>query len=347
MTPEKTDILIIGAGMSGLCAATDLQKAGHDVLVVDKGRGIGGRMASRRIAQTDSTSAHFDHGAQFMTARSERFKSLLETMVEEGVAKEWYRTKNGEVSQDENAHTRWCGLPSITGIVKYLAKDLKIQNKTRVNSLRQENEKLIATLESGDVIYANAAVLTPPVPQSLALLEAGNIQVLKEVNQELEAISYERCIAVMAVLDSSPDIPEPGIVADVEQPLALVVDNQQKGISKLPAVTIHSTPEFALAHWSEERDVVGKLLLEAAKPYFGSARVVVEYQTHGWLYSRPHKLAEASFAVVNGSPPIVLAGDAFGGSDVSASAGPRVEGAALSGWAVAEHLQVLKSQVDF
>ena len=46
---QKTDILIVGAGIAGLCAANDLQKAGHDVLVIDKGRGFGGRMASRRI----------------------------------------------------------------------------------------------------------------------------------------------------------------------------------------------------------------------------------------------------------------------------------------------------------
>ena len=57
------DVLIVGAGMSGMAAASDLVRAGRKVLVVDKGRGIGGRMATRRVGD-----AVFDHGAQFITA---------------------------------------------------------------------------------------------------------------------------------------------------------------------------------------------------------------------------------------------------------------------------------------
>ena len=43
------DVLIIGAGLAGLSAANELQLAGYRVLVVDKGRGLGGRLAGRRI----------------------------------------------------------------------------------------------------------------------------------------------------------------------------------------------------------------------------------------------------------------------------------------------------------
>jgi predicted NAD/FAD-dependent oxidoreductase len=65
---QFTDVLIIGAGMSGMAAASELSRAGLRVMVVDKGRAVGGRMASRRIGE-----AVFDHGAQFITARSDQF----------------------------------------------------------------------------------------------------------------------------------------------------------------------------------------------------------------------------------------------------------------------------------
>ncbi|NIR36133.1 MAG: FAD-dependent oxidoreductase, partial [Actinobacteria bacterium] len=50
--------LVIGAGMAGLTAARLLTDRGADVLVVDKGRAVGGRMATRRVGD-----AAFDHGA--------------------------------------------------------------------------------------------------------------------------------------------------------------------------------------------------------------------------------------------------------------------------------------------
>ncbi len=60
-------ILVVGAGISGCVCAYQLSKAGHDVVVIEKGRGVGGRMATRRVG-----GARIDHGAQFLTARSTR-----------------------------------------------------------------------------------------------------------------------------------------------------------------------------------------------------------------------------------------------------------------------------------
>ncbi len=53
-----TKTTIVGAGIAGLAAARQLQSAGHEVQVIDKGCGVGGRMATRRIK-----GARLDHGA--------------------------------------------------------------------------------------------------------------------------------------------------------------------------------------------------------------------------------------------------------------------------------------------
>ena len=76
--------LIIGAGMAGLLAGTFLQENGIDVTVLDKGRGVGGRMATRRLGE-----GRADHGAQFFTVRSEVFASWVDDWLTAGVVLEW------------------------------------------------------------------------------------------------------------------------------------------------------------------------------------------------------------------------------------------------------------------
>lgn len=58
-----TDVVIIGAGMAGIACARALRAAALPVRLIDKGRGIGGRMASRR-ADIGGDVVTFDHGAQ-------------------------------------------------------------------------------------------------------------------------------------------------------------------------------------------------------------------------------------------------------------------------------------------
>ena len=125
MPHSTTDILIIGAGLAGLSAANDLQQAGHQVLLVDKGRGLGGRLAGRRIGD-----ASFDHGAQFMTAREPRFKAAIASWIKAGVAEEWYSSYPGQ----PNGHPRYRGVPSMTAVAKYLAVGLDVLRTTRVDS---------------------------------------------------------------------------------------------------------------------------------------------------------------------------------------------------------------------
>jgi hypothetical protein len=91
-------------------------------------------------------------------------------------------------------------------------------------------------------------------------------------------------------------------------------------------VTIHATHAFSLENWDRDREESARSLLDAAAPWLGAA--ITTYQFHGWRYSKPMCVDQVPCVLVSQSPPLVLAGDAF--------AGPRVEGAALSGWAAAE-----------
>ncbi len=76
MAGVNTDVLIVGAGLAGLMAANALQNQGRQVTVVDKGRSVGGRLATRRMGP-----GRADYGAQFFTVRTETFQSWVDRWV--------------------------------------------------------------------------------------------------------------------------------------------------------------------------------------------------------------------------------------------------------------------------
>jgi predicted NAD/FAD-dependent oxidoreductase len=320
VSQANTDILIVGAGLAGLLAATDLQASGFHPLVVDKGRGVGGRLASRRIGP-----ATFDHGAQFITARTPRFAALLREWQGLGLVTEWYRGTNEE-------HIYWRGVPSMTAGPKHLAKSLNVRLEMKMTALKQESSRWLATFENGETIPASAVLLTAPVPQSLALLAAGGVALEASIREQLERLEYEPCLAVMAVLKGQSNIPQPGFIRFDSGPIGWIADNQAKGISAVSAVTIHATPAYSSEHWEADRQEIGRRLLEFAAPWLGSE--LAEFQVHAWRYARPRHEPDHRCLVLNQTPALLIAGDAFGG--------PRVEGAALSGWAAAEALKEIQ-----
>ena len=321
MSTITTDILIIGAGLAGLSAANDLQQAGHQVLVIDKGRGLGGRLAGRRIGE-----ATFDHGAQFMTAREPRFKAAVADWIAAGVAEEWYSSYPGQ----PNGHPRYRGVPTMTAVAKHLAIGLNIMRSTRVATIAQQHNGWLAALDNGDTVSAQRLLITSPVPQTLTLIEG--IEIPADKQARLEHIEYESCIAVMAILDGPTAIEAPGAIALEDGPIAWISDNLQKGVSKIPAVTIHGSGEFSADNLDHDRMEIGQQLIDAAGPYLGDAQVT-EYQVHGWRYSKPSIVDPDPCLLLSDAtdlPPLAVAGDAF--------AGPRFEGAVQSGWAAAKML---------
>jgi hypothetical protein len=163
-----------------------------------------------------------------------------------------------------------------------------------------------------------------------------------EVRQRLEAVVYDPCFALMLVLDRPSLVPEPGgiqFAADAGGPIAWLADNRQKGISAVPALTVHATGDFSRAHFDTPPEVVTGLLLDAVRPWIDGdpATVVIERSLHRWKFALPTTILPDPVVAVMQRPPLACCGDAF--------AGPRVEGAASSGLAAGRWLsRVLTEQ---
>jgi renalase len=314
-------VVVVGAGMAGLTAAHRLSGV-TEVVILDKGRGVGGRLATRRIGD-----ATIDHGAQFITTHTSEFAELVERLVGEHVVAPWFRGRVGpDGVNDSDGHTRFRGSVSMNAIAKSLAIGLDVRTASQVAALRQNGESWEVALVDGSELVADAVIATSPVPQTIALLQNGEVTLAAKDEAALEAIEYDPCLAFMAVLDGPSGLAEPGAINPVDGPIDWVADNYLKGISAVPAVTIHATPEFSRAQWDASDEVITEALLDAAQ--LESSVLPGSIQIQRWRYARPSVEHPERFLQLSGVPPFVCAGDAFGGA--------KVEGAALSGAAAAE-----------
>lgn len=317
-------VLVLGAGLAGLAAARTLRDAGRTVVVLDKGRGPGGRLATRRLGR-----AVLDHGAQFFTVRDDALQRQTDDWMARGLVTEWTRGFGPE----PDGHPRYVAVDGMAALAKDLARGLDVRTRHEVDAIIPTPDGYALTFVGGsaDVVEGAAVVATAPVPQTLAVVRAGGLALDPDLVSGLERIAYHRVLALLVRLDGEPALAPPGAIQQPEDPtFTFIADNRAKGISPDPALTFHAAAALSSRLWDRsDRDVTEHLLAEAA-PWFGEARPL-EVQLKRWRHATPvEPWPERAVLAAQRSGPLVLAGDAFGG--------PKVEGAYRSGLAAAELL---------
>ena len=328
MSKNQRSCVVVGAGISGLLAAKTLHEKGWTVTVLEKCRGVGGRMATRRVGR-----GNFDHGAQFFTVRGERFAGLVEDWLEAGVAAEWtHGFADSEGRPNEDGYPRYRGAEGMTSIPKYISRGLDVRTGERIARVDDNEDGWEIVCESGARVAGNALVLAAPVPQALDLASSGDYSLPDGARRQLEAVSYDPCLALMVLLDDSTGVPEPGGMQIKGEPLDWISDNRRKGISEAPAITVHAGPEWSRSHFEEDEMEITESMISRAGDYLGTdlAPAVVETSLARWRYSWVTNPHPKPCLVASDDPPLVFCGDALGQ--------PKVEGAALSGLAAADRL---------
>ena len=322
---ETNSCLVVGAGISGLAAASEMQAAGWRVTVLDKGREIGGRMATRHIGK-----GTFDHGAQFSTVRSARFERLVAGWLEAGVVEQWTSGfADAEGKHNDDGYPRYRGSEGMISVPRHLARNLDVRIGERVAEVNARRGGWEAYTESGTREIAAALLLTAPVPQSLELVGSDGFELARH---KVENISYDPCLALMALLDGPSGVPEPGGMQIKGEPLDWIGDNNRKGISESTGITIHARPGWSREHFEAgEADITASLLSFAGERLDSDlAPRVVETSIFRWRYSWVTRPYPEPCLMASEEPPLLFAGDAFGEA--------KVEGAALSGLAAADRI---------
>jgi len=312
-------IAVIGAGMAGMACARALQDAGFKPVVFDKGRGPGGRLATRRF----DGDIRFDHGAQYVTAHGAAFRATLAAIVEQGAAARWRpATTNGI---DPVAEDWITGAPGMSALVKPLAAGLDLRVTCEVTKVEREAagwRVRTTTNAAGDCFDLVAG--TVPVPQARQLFGAE-----RDITQALEEVTMTPCWALMLVF-AGPAADVPDVLQTGSTTLSWLSRNSSKpGRNTTRECWVaHATPDWSSHHLELGREPVAALLVDAVQRMLGNAMPRVEQAiAHRWRYARTVKaLGRPCLATQDGT--LLLGGDW--------ALGARVECAFDSGRAIAQ-----------
>lgn len=320
-------IIVIGAGISGCSCAHALARAGHRVTVVEKGRGVGGRMATRRME-----GARIDHGAQFFTTRDSRLQELNRNWLREKRVSEWYDRVPGK--PDLPSDMRYRGTQGMTGPAKSLTLNCSLGLNFFVDKIERKKNSWKVTERAGEerILEADHLVITIPSLQMLQLFERSEIDLGRETTSRLRAIRHTRCLAILGILGRPSKLAHPGAVTHPHEHVDWLSDNQIKGISEIPAFTLHASAEFSDQYWDIPDAEWGSELLAPAEDVLCSS--IISWVSHRWGFAKPLVTFGASHHHVP-ELGLTLAGDGFGGE--------RVERAAISGLEAADAIL----QTDF
>lgn len=315
--PDQQRIAVIGAGMAGLTCARALQFGGHDVVVFDKARGPGGRMATRR-----DEHGNFDLGAQYFIARDASFAAEVEVWREAGVVDVWApRLLDWPYGKDFGEQHNFVGTPRMSALTRHLSDGLEVRDSTRIARL-EPHWRLVDT-EDRDCGSFDAVLIAIPAPQAVELVEPVAPDIARIIRAEVNMLP---CWAVMATFA------EPVAVDfDAASISHMSIDWIAHEASKPGREPGHRWMLHGAAHWSAEHieaaheDIVEELLAAMAEVTEGLPEVV-RAVAHRWRYARVSTPLGAS-AMWNDESKLGLCGDWF--------IGPRVEAAWLSGRALA------------
>lgn len=294
------DVAVVGAGLSGLICAKQLQKVGYEVAVVEKSRGLGGRLATRRIAGTWA-----DHGVRYLESQGFLTQQLLDTMGDRAILHAWDLPVS-QVNSDDVIPLptgRYVADQGLTAVAKALAEGLNIHRGQRVVAIAPHRDGWMLTCETVAStpdeplthLTAKALVLMIPAPQALELTQplVAEHPSLLQVVQSLQSVEFDPCITAIAAYAPGTLDPNPMQACHFTSHPSLAwvsVDNRKKShapATEAIAVVVQSTAAFAKQHLDNGDLVpVGQSLLEAAAPYLSESLVQPEIlQVHRWRYA--------------------------------------------------------------
>lgn len=306
-------VAVIGAGISGVACARVLVDGGVDVVVFDRAKGTGGRLASQRLGERSA-----DTGGQYATVSDAGFEAVMDDWLDRGIARPWatgfHSWVAGELRPPHEGAMRYAAPGGMRSLVLDLADGLDLRLDTTV--------RRVAAGPTVDGEAFDAVVLAMPDPQALQLLD-------DELMAERQALADRDWDAVISLTTKwsgrSWDID--GVFVNKDPVLSWIADDGARRGDAAAVLVSHSTGPFGYDHL-DDPDAAAPAMLAKTREVLGITAEPVASNIHRWTFAKPADRRAEPFYL--GPANIGICGDGWGAA--------KVETAWVSGNALAREL---------
>jgi len=214
-------------------------------------RVVGGRMGTSRLGVVP-----FDHGAQYVSARTDKFRNYIDELVHSGYAAPWHPNISGG---SEGAGTNWyVGTPGMSAMVRPLAESVQVHTNRRVHTLQRQNNAWQIWFDDQTSTGPFAAVaIAVPAPEA-ALIMGRDVA---DFAAQLANVRFSPIWALMIRLEERV-LPEYDVYSDMSQVIRWVGRNNVKPgrSSRGEHIVVHASPNWTRDTEDVEPEVIAEEL---------------------------------------------------------------------------------------
>jgi len=337
MTTADTthDVVVVGAGVAGLTAGRAFADRGVRPLVLNRGRGIGGRCATWRL-----NDIPLDYGVSFLHGSDPAFLDTVRSVPGVSLVPGWPHDIQGEGTPCQprafaRGSSRLAYAEGLNHFPKFLACGLNIRREVSVESLMPGAGHLLLTLAGGEKIRARQVVLATSGTETERLLEPieGVAAEVGATHRLLTMLGNLPCLTVMAVYGSEARSPAWDILyPDDSKLLHLVANDTRKRDDQGPVtLVLQAHALWSRIHLDTEVETWTRALLAEASMRLGDwVNRPTGVRSHRWRYARADAGSELSQPVLidlPGGARLGVTGEVFapgGGVEAAWASGRKI-----------------------
>ena len=331
---------VIGAGLSGLIAAKELSLAGHEVIVFEKERSQGGRVASKIV----NDNIVVDPGLSYFSVQSDEFRPFVDELKQKELIAEWTDHFGlydditfHEINPNRDFSTYYCAPGGMQSIVKHLSRWVDVRSNVQVGGLthigrnRRVKRSWMINLTNISVEEVDAVIIATPAIPAYGILHITQDETpSKKISSILDEVRYDCTYAYSFGWGNKTQPGWRGV--EINSPVLNWISNEA---SKRPdqqqtAFVAKSTHAFGIEHIDSDPETVMGAMDEEIQRIMGDNYHFPEWRTLDfWRHAYVRNPIDQYFIEMEmEEAPLALVGDYFMGHSF--------EDAYLSGYKLAQ-----------